>query len=160
MRPAVFVSALAILGAAGSLASAQEAPSRTFTGRDIFGLRAAGDVQVRPDGGAIAYVRTTQDIMTDNGHPSIWLVDPQTGAQTPLVADDHANMSPRWSPDGSRLAYVVAGPGGAQLYVRWIASGRSAQVADLPHAPNSIAWSPDGKQVAFVMLVDDEGKPL
>jgi dipeptidyl aminopeptidase/acylaminoacyl peptidase len=160
MRPAVLVSALAILGAASSLASAQDAPSRAFTGRDIFGLRAAGDVQVRPDGGAIAYVRTTQDIMTDNGRPSIWLVDPQSGAQTPLVDDQAANMSPRWSPDGSRLAYVVAGPGGAQLYVRWMASGRSAQVATLPRAPNSIAWSPDGKSIAFVMLVDDAGKPL
>jgi dipeptidyl aminopeptidase/acylaminoacyl peptidase len=160
MRFAAFVSALAVLGAAAPLASAQDAGGRTFTGRDIFGLRAAGDPQVRPDGGAIAYVRTTQEIMIDNGRPSIWLVDPQSGAQTPLVADDNANMSPRWSPDGSRLAYVAAGPGGAQLYVRWMASGRSAKVATLPHAPNSIAWSPDGKSIAFVMLVDDEGKPL
>ena len=160
MRPSVFVSALAVLGAAASLACAQDAGSRIFTGRDIFALRAAGDPQVRPDGGAIAYVRTTQDIMTDKGQPSIWLVDPVSGAQSPLVVDGNANLSPRWSPDGSKLAYVAAGPGGAQLYVRWIASGRSAKVADLPHAPNSIAWSPDGQQIAFVMLVDDEGKPL
>jgi len=160
MRLAVAVSALALLSAAPSFVQAQEPASRAFTGRDIFALRAAGDPQVRPDGGAIAYVRTTQDIMTDNGRPSIWLVDPKTGEQSPLVVNENANMSPRWSPDGSRLAYVVAGPGGAQLYVRWMASGRSAQVATLPHAPNSIAWSPDGRSIAFVMLVDDEGKQL
>jgi dipeptidyl aminopeptidase/acylaminoacyl peptidase len=160
MRPAIFVSALAVLGAATSLAFAQDAPSRIFSGRDIFALRAAGDPQARPDGGAIAYVRTTQDIMTDKGQPSIWLVDPGSGAQTPLVVDANANFSPRWSPDGGKLAYVAAGSGGAQLYVRWMAQGRSARVADLPHAPNSIAWSPDGKEIAFVMLVDEEGKPL
>src|SRR5689334_1904512 len=160
MRLAVAVSALALLSAAPSLAQAQEPAGRVFSGRDIFALRAAGDPQVRPDGGAIAYVRTTQDIMTDNGRPSIWLVDPQSGAQSPLVADENANMSPRWSPDGSRLAYVVAGPGGAQLYVRWMTQGRSARVAELPHAPNSIAWSPDGRSIAFVMLVDEEGRPL
>src|SRR3954452_12021567 len=128
MRLAMFVSALAILGAAPAFAQGVDGPSRTFQGRDIFGLRTAGDPQVRPDGGAIAYVRTTQEIMIDNGRPSIWLVDPATGAQSPLVVDDNANMNPRWSPDGQRLAYVVAGPGGAQLYVRWMASGRSARV--------------------------------
>jgi Tol biopolymer transport system component len=168
MRLATFVSALAVLAAAPGLSLAQapaqpppqDGPSRVFQGRDIFGLRTASDPQVRPDGSAIAYVRTTQEIMIDNGRPAIWLVDLATGSQSPLVVDDNANMSPRWSPDGSRLAYVVAGPGGAQLYVRWMASGRSAKVATLAHAPNSIAWSPDGGQIAFLMLVDDQGKPL
>jgi dipeptidyl aminopeptidase/acylaminoacyl peptidase len=160
MRLAMLVSTLAIVAAAPAFAQAPEGPSRTFQARDIFGLRTAGDPQVRPDGGAIAYVRTTYDIMTDEGHPSIWLIDPATGAQTPLVVDEHANMRPRWSPDGTRLAYVVAGEGGAQLYVRWVASGRSAKVANLEQSPNDIAWSPDGKTLAFTMLVLDEGKPL
>ena len=160
MRLAMLVSTLALVAAAPALAQVADGPSRTFQGRDIFGLRTAGDPQVRPDGGAIAYVRTTYDIMTDDGHPSIWLIDPATGAQTPLVVDDHANMRPRWSPDGTRLAYVVAGEGGAQLYVRWVASGRSAKVANLEQSPNDVAWSPDGKTLAFTMLTLDEGKPL
>jgi len=160
MRFALLVSALAIAAGAPSHAQVADGPARTFQGRDLFGLRTAGDPQVRPDGGAVTYVRTTYDIMTDDGHPSIWLVDPATGAQTPLVVDDKANFRPRWSPDGSRLAYAVAGDGGAQVYVRWIASGRSAKVADLEQSPNDVAWSPDGKTLAFTMLTLDEGKPL
>jgi dipeptidyl aminopeptidase/acylaminoacyl peptidase len=160
----MFVSALAIACASSSFtpASAQvaEGPNRLFQPRDIFSLRAAGDPQVRPDGGAIAYVRTTQDIMTDNGRPSIWLIDPATGQQSPLVVDDAANLRPRWSPDGARLAYVVAGPGGAQIYVRWMATGRSAKVANLEQAPNAITWSPDGKTLAFVMLELAPTRPL
>ena len=144
MRLALLVSALAIASASPSLAQVQEGPNKIFQGRDIFSLRAAGDPQVRPDGGAVAYVRTTQDIMTDSGHPAIWLLDPVSGAQTPLVVDDAANLSPRWSPDGKRLAYVVAGPGGAQLYVRWMDTGRSAKLANLEPAPGGITWSPDG----------------
>ncbi len=160
MRLALLVSALAIVASAPSHAQVAEGPSRTFQAADLFGLRTAGDPQVRPDGGAIAYVRTTYDIMTDDGQPSIWLLDTATGAQTPLVFDDNANMRPRWSPDGSRLAYVVAGKGGAQVYVRWIASGRSAKVANLEQSPNDVAWSPDGKTLAFTMLTLAEGKPL
>jgi dipeptidyl aminopeptidase/acylaminoacyl peptidase len=160
MRLALLVSALAIACASSSVAQVQEGPNHAFQGRDIFALSAAGDPQVRPDGGAVAYVRTSQDIMTDRGHPSIWLADPVTGTQTPLVVDDGANLSPRWSPDGTRLAYVAAGPGGAQLYVRWMASGRSAKVANLEQAPGSITWSPDGKTIAMVMLTPDPTKPL
>ena len=164
MRLALLVSALAIACASSSFAQAPgpaaEGPNRTFQPRDLFSLRAAGDPQVRPDGGAIAYVRTTQDIMADNGRPSIWLLDPATGAQSPLVVDDAANMRPRWSPDGSRIAYVVAGPGGAQIYVRWMATGRSAKVANLEQAPNAITWSPDGKTLAFVMLELAPTRPL
>ncbi|WP_334162920.1 S9 family peptidase [Phenylobacterium sp.] len=164
MRLGLFVSAAlaaAALVSAPAAAQVAEGPSRTFTARDLFGLRTAGDPQVRPDGGAIAYVRTTYDIMTDAGRRSIWLVDPVTGAQSPLVAEDSSSMTPRWSPDGSRLAYVVAAPGGPpQLYVRWMASGRSARVATLEQAPNDIVWAPDGRTLAFTMLTLDEGRPL
>jgi dipeptidyl aminopeptidase/acylaminoacyl peptidase len=165
MRLRSLVSIIAVAAAiiAGSPVAAQvgEGPSRTFTARDLFGLRVAGDPQMRPDGGAIAYVRTTYDIMQDRGRRSIWLVDPQTGAQTPLVVDEADNLTPRWSPDGSRLAYVSASAGGSpQLYVRWMASGRSARVATLEESPNDIAWSPDGRTLAFSMLTVDEGKPL
>ena len=160
MRLAVLAAALVLSAAGGVSAQVGDGPARTFSARDLFGLQQAGDPQVRPDGGAIAYVRAANDIMTDRARRSIWLVDANTGAQTPLVVDDNTNLAPRWSPDGSRLAYVSAGPNGAQIYVRWIASGRSARVANLEQAPNDIAWSPDGKTLAFTMLTLDEGRSL
>ncbi|MBJ7411924.1 MAG: S9 family peptidase [Phenylobacterium sp.] len=160
MRLAAFVSVLALATAGAVSAQVADGPSRIFGARDLFGLQMASDPQVRPDGGAVAYVRVSNDIMTDRARRSIWLVDTATGAQTPLVVDEASNLAPRWSPDGSRLAYVAAGPDGAQLYVRWMATGRSARVASLEQAPNDIAWSPDGKTLAFTMLTVDEGRPL
>jgi dipeptidyl aminopeptidase/acylaminoacyl peptidase len=159
MRLAVVAAALTLAAGAGS-AEVAEAPGKTFGARDLFGLQAASDPQVRPDGGAIAYVRVANDIMTDRARRSIWLVDPAGGGQTPLVVDDNANMAPRWSPDGSRLAYVAAGTNGAQLMVRWVAAGRDARVASLEEEPNDLTWSPDGKTLAFTMLIPDEAKPL
>ena len=160
MRLAALATVMVLATAGAASAQAPDGPSRIFGARDLFGLQMASDPQMRPDGGAAAYVRLANDIMTDRARRSIWLVDTATGAQTPLIADEAANMSPRWSPDGSRLAYVSAGPDGAQLYVRWIATGRSAKVAALEQAPNDIAWSPDGKTLAFTMLTLDEGRPL
>lgn len=160
MRLAALATVMALAAAGAVSAQAPDGPSKLFGARDLFGLQMASDPQVRPDGGAVAYVRLANDIMTDRARRSIWLVDTATGAQTPLVVDEAANMAPRWSPDGSRLAYVAAGPEGAQLYVRWVASGRSAKVASLEQAPNDITWSPDGKTLAFTMLTLEDGRPL
>ena len=154
---------LAILAAISMLATvayAADGPERTFGPRDLFGLQSASDPQMRPDGGAVAYVRISNDIMTDRARRAIWLVDIATGEQSPLAANDNTNMAPRWSPDGRRLAFVSANKDGAQLYVRWMDSGRTAKLANLEQAPNDLAWSPDGKALALTMLCPEDAKPL
>jgi dipeptidyl aminopeptidase/acylaminoacyl peptidase len=136
-------------------------PSRRFDAHDLFGLEVASDPQISPDGKRIAYVRRSGDIMTDRMRPSIWLVDTASGDQAPLVAGPGAHLSPLWSPDGTRLAYLSTAEGGAaQLYVRWLASGESVRITGLPNTPSSIAWSPDGKQLAYVMQVPSEAPRL
>ena len=154
---------LIVLAAVSMLATATlaaEGPERTFGGRDLFGLQAASDPQLRPDGGAIAYVRISNDIMTDRARRGIWLVDVATGEQSPLAASDNTNIAPRWSPDGRRLAYVSANKDGAQLFVRWMETGRVAKLTNLEQAPNDVAWSPDGKTLALTMLCPEDPKPL
>ncbi|MFT4253091.1 MAG: DPP IV N-terminal domain-containing protein, partial [Caulobacter sp.] len=159
----LLVSLLALAAASpmAGVAAVREAPQALFTGRDLFGLEVASDPQIRPDGDLIAYVRATNDIMVDRAVRSIWLVDAKTGVQTPLVAGPGSAMSPRWSPDGQRLAYVQVTPdAGAQIYVQWVATGRSARVATLEEAPRDLTWSPDGKTLAFTMLTADDGAKL
>jgi dipeptidyl aminopeptidase/acylaminoacyl peptidase len=135
-------------------AFAQDAPSRVFTGADLFNLEQASDPQISPDGSRIAYVRRSGDIMTDRMRSTIWLIDTRTGAQTPLAAGPGQHSSPRWSADGGRLAYVSTAEGSApQLHVRWMASGETARITGMPDSPKAIAWSRDGRQIAYLMRV-------
>jgi dipeptidyl aminopeptidase/acylaminoacyl peptidase len=145
---------------APALAAPATGPSRYLTGEDLFNLEWASDPEISPDGRTIAYVRESNDIMTDKSRPTIWLVDVATGQQRPLLAGSGAYFSPRWSPDGTRLAYVAAEGGSPQLYVRWMSSGESARITGLPNSPNAIAWSPDGRRIAYSMLVPDEAPSL
>ena len=154
---ALLVAATAITPA---LAAPATAPTRTFTGADLFNLEWASDPQISPDGRTVAYVRRSNDIMTDKARPTIWLVDVATGQQRPLLAGSGSYFSPRWSPDGTRLAYVAAESGSAQLYVRWIGTGESARITGLPDSPGGLAWSPDGRRIAYSMLVPDEAPKL
>jgi dipeptidyl aminopeptidase/acylaminoacyl peptidase len=154
----------ALLTAASFSVSATAAPAtgptRYLTGSDLFNLEVATDPQISPDGRTVAYVRKSNDIMTDKARPTIWLVDVATGQQRPLEAGSGSYFSPRWSPDGSRLAYVGADGASPQLFVRWMASGESARVTGLPDSPNSIVWSPDGRRIAYSMFVPDDGMKL
>jgi dipeptidyl aminopeptidase/acylaminoacyl peptidase len=132
-------------------------PETRFTGADLFGLTVAADPQISPDGSRIAYVRRTNDVMTDQAVSSIWLVDTRSGRQTPLVTGEGSHVSPRWSPDGERLAYVsTESGGGPELHVRWMDSGESANITALPEAPAAIAWSPDGTRLAYTARVAGE----
>jgi dipeptidyl aminopeptidase/acylaminoacyl peptidase len=141
------------------------APDPHFTGADLFGLSVASGPQISPDGAKIAYVRSTNDVMTDAPIASIWMIDVSTGAETPLVTGEGSHGSPRWSPDGTRIAYVsTASGGGPELHVMWLATRASANITALPEGPGGISWSPDGTQIAYTARVPGEtlslGKPL
>ena len=159
------LSPLTVLFAATALAALANAapatgPSRYFTGSDLFNIEWASDPEISPDGRTIAYVRQSNDAMTDKARPTIWLIDVATGQQRPLIAGSGSYFSPRWSPDGSRLAYVAAEGGSPQLYVRWMGNGESARITGLPNSPSSLAWSPDGRRIAYSMLVPDDAPKL
>ena len=137
----VVLAGLAAGVSSAALAAPAEAPNPIFTGGDLFNLSAASDVQISPDGKTIAYVRQSNDIMTDKAVSTIWLVDVASGQQRPLVTGKGSHVSPRWSPDGRRLAYVSTdGSGAPQLFVRWMSSGEASKVTGLPDSPNSLSW--------------------
>ncbi|WP_108791784.1 prolyl oligopeptidase family serine peptidase [Erythrobacter sp. Alg231-14] len=135
-------------------------PTRIFTGEDLFDLAVASDPQISPDGNQIAYVRRQNDIMTDRAQSAIWMIDTSTGEETPVAGSEGGAFAPRWSPDGTRLAYVSVESGNAQLWVKWINSGDIVRLTRLPNSPSSITWSPDGRSIAYTMLVDDAAPKL
>jgi acylaminoacyl-peptidase len=134
-------------------------PTR-FQALDVFGLEYADDPQISPDGRRVVYVRNGFDIRTDQPRASLWLIDSDGGEHRPLLADGASYASPRWSPDGERLAYVSGVEGSPQLFVRWMDSGQTALLTDLLEAPKALAWSPDGRWLAFTMHVVKKPEPL
>src|SRR3984957_16000210 len=161
MRRLVLGTVLLLAAAQSAVAAPATGPSRVFTARDIFDLQWVEDPQIRPDGRAVAYVRMSYDIMSDRPQSTLWLMDIDTGTQTPVASGPGSHFSPRWSPDGKRLAYVSSADGGQpQLFVRWMQTGQVARITDLTESPSGLSWSPDGRSIAFIMLMPEEKPKL
>ena len=157
VRYAAFCAATLFVGLAGA---AELPASQRLHSIDVFQLEYTDDVQISPDGSRIVYVRVSHDIMTDRARRNLWIVNADGTNNRPLRSESKNFSSPRWSPDGSRLAYVSAAEGSPQLYVRWMDSGQTALLTNLVEAPGAIAWSPDGKSIAFTQLVPVKKPPL
>lgn len=147
-------------GLAMPAAADEPAAPPTFAPRDVFELEWASDPQIHPTGEGVVYVRNFMDIMTDRRRSNLWLVASDGSAHRPLTSGLVNHRSPRWSPDGARLLYVADTEHGAQLFVRWMDGGQTAQITRLTEAPSHLVWSPDGRWIAFSMFVPQPDEPL
>ena len=132
--------------------SAQQSP---FANEDVFDIEYASDVQISPDAATVAYVRYSMSIMRDRREGRLWLVNADGSKHRKLTSTDQSESSPRWSPDGTRIAFVSGSAEGSEIYVYWVETGQVARLTQLERSPGGIAWSPDGNQIAFTMLVPE-----
>jgi TolB protein len=80
--------------------------------------------------------------------------EPQT-----IVTTNEPMLSPRWSPDGTRIAYVSFESKKPVVYMQNLATGARTAVANFRGSNSSPAWSPDGRTLA-VTLTKDGGSQL
>ena len=120
---------------------------------DVHRLVWSSDPRLSPDGATVAYVVTWIDADDKDYRSAIWRVAVD-GASEPHRITHTAKKagSPRWSPDGRRLAFVSNRDGEQpQLFVLPSdAPGEALRLTHLPEAVTSPVWSPDGTRIAFV----------
>ncbi|MEO6929847.1 MAG: Tol-Pal system beta propeller repeat protein TolB [Casimicrobiaceae bacterium] len=75
--------------------------------------------------------------------------DPQT-----VVSSNEPILSPKWAPDGNRLAYVSLEQKKPIVYVQNLGTGKRAAVANFRGSNSSPAWSPDGHRLAVTLTRD------
>lgn len=70
------------------------------------------------------------------------------------LESDEPILSPAWSPDGEKLAYVSFETGKPAIYIHQISSGNRTRIADFPGLNSAPAWSNDGRSLLMTLSKD------
>ncbi|HWO64097.1 MAG TPA: DPP IV N-terminal domain-containing protein, partial [Umezawaea sp.] len=101
------------------------------------------DPDWHPDGTALVYASDR------GGTAALWRHDLATGEQTRLTNLPGAQITPRWSPDGSRIAYQDAD---GATWVYDLAAGTASRLLPALFQPGRPTWSADGKTIALAAV--------
>lgn len=68
-----------------------------------------------------------------------------------IVKSAEPIMSPAWSPDGKKLAYVSFEDQHSQIYIQNILSGQRDRISSFKGINGAPSWSPDGRKLALTL---------
>src|SRR4029077_14885320 len=119
------------------------AQQRAISDSDLFAFRWVASPQISPDGRQAAYVLVTVNAKHDGYERSLWVVGTDGASAPRRLTAGPRDGSPRWSPDGSTLAFLRAKDGRPQLYLLPLGGGEAQQLTDLPKGPAGPGWTSD-----------------
>ncbi|HEY0261337.1 MAG TPA: S9 family peptidase, partial [Lacisediminihabitans sp.] len=113
---------------------------------------------VHPDGHRAVVAVSRPDLASDSYVGQLWEVT-LDGSGSRRLSRGHHDTNPRFSPDGSLLAFLRAGlEGPAQLWVMAAAGGEALQLTEAKLGVATYRWSPDSGRIAFTAAVPEEGR--
>ncbi|MGH2516975.1 MAG: hypothetical protein ACRDHP_15085, partial [Ktedonobacterales bacterium] len=148
--------------APASASASGPAPSQRqpVTADTFLDLRLLTYAQLSPDGMRVAFVLDDFVAGEQKSRGRIWLVSTDGGDARPITSGPYGDSAPRWSPDGTQLAFLSArddsGKDKPQVHIMPAGGGEPRRVCTVPNGAAGLSWSPDGSRLAFLSPDGDE----
>jgi dipeptidyl aminopeptidase/acylaminoacyl peptidase len=135
---------------AAALASGQD--KRPMTIVELIDVPLVGSPRLSPDGSQILYTRTDTDWKKNGRTTHIHRIDADGSGAVQLTNGEEGESSPRWSPDGSRVAFLAkrGEDEHTQIYVMRNRGGEASPLTAHDSSVGSFQFSPDGEHIFFV----------
>jgi dipeptidyl aminopeptidase/acylaminoacyl peptidase len=121
---------------------------------DRLRLANLNDPQISPDGKSVVLIVSHANLKDDRWDGDLVLVDVAGGEQHPITYDRRGVAWPRWSPDGTRIAFLANASNERdakrQIWITSMIGGDPRRITDAPRGVQQFTWSPDGTQIAYV----------
>lgn len=99
----------------------------------------------------IAYIVVKRNMATRSASYSLEIADADGYAPRTMITSDQPLMSPSWSYDGKKIAYVSFEGNRASIFIQDVATGGRQVLSNFPGINGAPAWSPDGTKMALVL---------
>ena len=133
------------LGIALALCAAAQVPDT----EQALGFKSVSGPRISPDGRFVAYQVRSANWEENSFDTQIWVAMVPTGERYQLTSSKKSSMSPKWSPDGRRIAFISDRDGKRQIYLISATGGEALELTTLDGGVENLEWSPDGASIAF-----------
>ena len=104
-------------------------PSNQLTPEKLLSLRTISDVRFSPDGQQVAFV-VTEPVKGTTRARHVWMLDVKTKEVRQFTNSAKTEDTPRWSPDGKRLAFISNRDDVRQIYLIPMAGGEAKRLLE------------------------------
>jgi dipeptidyl aminopeptidase/acylaminoacyl peptidase len=160
MKSTIFLTTLLL--APTFFSANADGQSRAIQLDDFAKITTVSDPQISPDGKSIACVVSRANLDQDRSDRELILIDIASGVPRVLTHDRRGVGSPRWSPEGDRLAFEAQDSAAKdpklQLFVMPMSGGEAKKITDAPNGVEQFAWRPNGQDIAYVTSDEPENK--
>lgn len=115
----------------------------------LSGFSSPIDAQVEPDVALLRYPDVSAQHIVFRYAGDLWLVPKAGGIASRLTTVDGNESFPRFSPDGSEIAFMGGYEGGTDLYVLSTVAGAPRRVTHHPGQEVLCDWLPDGSGLVY-----------
>ena len=79
---------------------------RRITAEDLYKLQMITTSEISPDGKFVVYGLQRVEPETEKKYANLWLISTEDGSPRQITFGDHVDQSPKWSPDGTEIAFL------------------------------------------------------
>src|SRR4051812_48571227 len=130
------------------------AMTQPFTVEDLYRHQKVTELDAAPDGRSVACTVRSVDREKDDYLSCIWALELDGRRPRQLTRGPGLDQSPRWSPDGTQLAFVSNRGGSPQVHLLPRDGGEAAPLGRLPGAVSDLRWMPDARALVVTAAVD------
>ena len=120
----------------------------SITAEDLYAVKLISDCRTSPDGRHVIFSVQRVDKKTEKKYSDLWAVSTKKGPARQFTYGDYSDTHPRWSPDGTEIAFISNRDNEKQpqIYVIPFHGGEARQVTNLKGTIRTFERSPDGNQ--------------
>jgi dipeptidyl aminopeptidase/acylaminoacyl peptidase len=122
---------------------------RLITAEDLYEFELISGLEISPDGRHVVYAQQRVDPKTEKKFSNLWVVPTENGKPRQFTYGDQNDSMPKWSQDGSQIAFISnrKEEKQVQIYLIPFGGGEARPLTDFKGQIGDYEWSPNGNQI-------------